>query len=81
MQCCHFSRSVYRETVFGVSQYDRRKRILRTRSDHPSKNGKLGDTVYPDYVPRIRLLQVQQDRPARIIGKGAKIEIRSGSSK
>ena len=51
--------------------------LINSRIGNPT--GKLGDTVYPDYVPRIRLLQVRQDRPARIIGEGAKIEIRAGS--
>ncbi len=51
--------------------------LINGRVGNPA--GTLGDAVYPDYVPNIRLLQVRQDRPARIIGTGAKIEIQHGS--
>ncbi|HAA48097.1 MAG TPA: hypothetical protein DCE43_00145 [Planctomycetaceae bacterium] len=65
--------------VRSVTLQETRTGQLLINSQIGNPTGKLGDTIHPDYVPRIRLLQVQQDRPARIIGEGARIEIRDGS--
>ena len=65
--------------VRSVTLQQTRTGQLLINSQIGNPTGKLGDNIYPDYVPRIRLLQVHQDRPARIIGEGARIEIRDGS--
>ncbi len=67
--------------VRSVTLQQTRTGQLLINSQIGNPTGKLGDNIYPDYVPRIRLLQVHQDRPARIIGEGARIEIRDGSPK
>jgi hypothetical protein len=53
--------------------------LINSRVGNPT--GKLGDTAYPDYVPNIRLLKVRQDQPAKVVGKGAKIEIQADPSR
>ena len=53
--------------------------LINSRVGTPT--GKLGDTAYPDYVPNIRLLKVRQDQPAKVVGKGAKIEIQADPSR